>query len=294
MCGIYGYVTQRGKIKPEVMQRMGRALAHRGPDDEGEMTADSNAVGVGLGHKRLSIIDLSAAGKQPMANEDESVWLTLNGEIYNHRKLRKELENKGHRFRSHSDSEVVLHLYEESGTECLDKLNGMFAFALWDSKKKSLLLARDRVGKKPLHYCLTGGELIFASEIKSLLQHPAVRRDLDLRALSKYLSYEYVPAPDTIFRSIKKLEPGHYLIYADGEPRVSRYWDIPMEDDPVIHRSEKQCAEELTEALGSCREAQTSRRRTGGAVCQRRPRLRHRRRLCRKSEQSTAVFFYRL
>jgi asparagine synthase (glutamine-hydrolysing) len=251
MCGIYGYVTQRGKIKREVMQRMGRALAHRGPDDEGEMTADSNGVGVGLGHKRLSIIDLSAAGKQPMANEDESVWLTLNGEIYNYRKLREELENKGHRFRSHSDSEVVLHLYEESGTKCLDKLNGMFAFALWDSKKRSLLLARDRVGKKPLHYCLTGGELIFASEIKSLLQHPAVQRDLDLRALSKYLSYEYVPAPDTIFRSIKKLEPGHYLVYADGEPRVSRYWNIPMEDDPVIHRSEYQCAEELKELLDS-------------------------------------------
>ena len=116
-------------------------------------------------------------------------------------------------------------------------------------QKRSLLLARDRVGKKPLHYCLTGEELIFASEIKSLLQHPAVQRDLDLRALSKYLSYEYVPTPDTIFRSIKKLEPGHYLVYADGEPRVSRYWDIPMEDDPVIPRSEKQCAEELKELL---------------------------------------------
>ena len=142
MCGIYGYVTQREKINPEIMHRMGRALAHRGPDDEGEITENSNAACVGLGHKRLSIIDLSAAGKQPMANEDESVWLTLNGEIYNYRELRKELENKGHRFRSHSDSEVVVHLYEESGTKCLDKLNGMFAFALWDGKKRSLLLAR--------------------------------------------------------------------------------------------------------------------------------------------------------
>src|SRR5258705_10357130 len=177
MCGIYGYVTQRGKIKREVMQRMGRALAHRGPDDEGEMTENSNAACVGLGHKRLSIIDLSAAGKQPMANEDESVWLTLNGEIYNYRKLREELENKGHRFKSHSDSEVVLHLYEEGGTKCLDKLNGMFALALWDSKKKSLLLARDRVGKKPLHYCLAAGGFIFPSEVKSLFPQPPVPRD---------------------------------------------------------------------------------------------------------------------
>src|SRR5258705_12240806 len=125
----------------------------------------------------------------------------------------------------------------------------MFALALWDSKKKSFLLARDRVGKKPLHYCLTAGELIFASEIKSLLQQPSVRRDFDLRALSKYLSFEYVPAPDTIFHSIKKLEPGHYLIYADGEPRVSRYWDIPLEDNPVAQRNEKQCTEELQELL---------------------------------------------
>src|SRR6476620_240277 len=249
MCGIYGVIARKGQINPEILPRMGRALAHRGPDDGNERIAISDAGCVALGHKRLSIIDLSAAGRQPMANEDESVWLTLNGEIYNYQELRQELETKGHRFRSHSDSEVVVHLYEESGAKCLAKLKGMFAFALWDSKDQSLLLARDRVGKKPLHYCLTGDGLIFASEIKALLQHPSVSRDLDFKALSKYLSYEYVTAPDTIFRSIKNLEPGHYLVYADGEPRVSRYWDIPMEDDPVIHRSEKQCAEELKELL---------------------------------------------
>ena len=247
MCGIYGFVSRKETIDPEVMHRMSQALAHRGPDDGHEIT--EAADGLALGHKRLSIIDLSPAGKQPMANEDGSIWLTLNGEIYNYQELRAGLENRGHCFRSHSDSEVVVHLYEENGTACLDQLKGMFAFALWDRRKKSLLLARDRMGKKPLHYCLTRDHLIFASEIKSLLQHPAVRRDLDLAALSKYLSYEYVPAPDTIFRSIKKLEPGHYLIYSDGGGRVARYWDIPLEDDPPNNRSESQCIEELKDLL---------------------------------------------
>jgi len=249
MCGIYGFIAHKGQVNAEILARMGLALAHRGPDDGDEKIEISDAAGVALGHKRLSIIDLSAAGRQPMANEDESIWLTLNGEIYNYQELRKELEYKGHQFRSHSDSEVVVHLYEESGAKCLEKLKGMFAFALWDGKNKSLLLARDRVGKKPLHYCLTRDGLIFASEIKSLLQHPWVSRDLDLRALSKYLSYEYVPAPDTIFRSIKKLEPGHYLTYRDRESRVSRYWDIPLQDIQAKDRSEEDCAEELREFL---------------------------------------------
>ena len=249
MCGIYGYVTQKGTVNPEVLRRMGGALAHRGPDDAGERIENSSGACVGLGHKRLSIVDLSPAGRQPLANEDETVWLTINGEIYNYRELREELESKGHRFRSHSDSEVVVHLYEETGVQCLDKLHGMFAFALWDGKKRSLFLDRDRVGKKPLHYCLSGGGVIFASEIKALLQHPAVGRDLDLRALSKYLSYEYVPAPDTIFCSIKKLPPGHYLIHADGKTRESSYWDIPIEDDATTQRSENRCAEELKALL---------------------------------------------
>ncbi|HXF74920.1 MAG TPA: asparagine synthase (glutamine-hydrolyzing) [Methylomirabilota bacterium] len=249
MCGIYGYVTREGPIDPEILSRMGCALAHRGPDDEGERMENGCGVNLGLGHKRLSIVDLSAAGRQPLANEDETVWLTINGEIYNYRELREELESKGHRFRSHSDSEVVLHLYEESGVKCLDKLKGMFAFALWDGKTQSLLLARDRVGKKPLHYCLAGGGIIFASEIKALLQHPAVGRELDLASLDKYLSYEYVPAPATIFRSIKKLLPGHYLIYARGQSREARYWDIPIEDEAPAKRSPAQCAEELKALL---------------------------------------------
>ena len=249
MCGIYGFVNQKGTIDPEILPRMGLALAHRGPDDGDERITISDSGCVALGHKRLSIIDLSAAGRQPMANEDESVWLILNGEIYNYRELREELESKGHRFRSHSDSEVVLHLYEESGAGCLAKLKGMFAFALWDSKQKALLLARDRIGKKPLHYCITGNELIFASEIKALLQHPAVNRDLNLRALSKYLGYEYVPAPDSIFRSIKKLEPGHYLIYSDHHSRITRYWDVPLRNHHLTDRSEQDCVQELRAIL---------------------------------------------
>ncbi len=249
MCGIYGYVSRNGKIDADVLRAMGRALAHRGPDDEGELIQNTGAVSAGLGHKRLSIIDLSQAGKQPMANEDKTLWLTLNGEIYNYQELRNELEHKGHRFGSRSDAEVVVHLYEESGTRCLDKLDGMFAFAIWDSKKKSLFLARDRVGKKPLHYCETDDGIIFGSEIKALLQHPKVSRDLNLKALSKYLSYEYVPAPDTIFRSIKKLEPAHYLFHENSESHCFPYWQIPIEDDPATNRSEADYTEELRELL---------------------------------------------
>lgn len=249
MCGIYGYVSRNGKINADVLRAMGRALAHRGPDDEGELIQNAGAVSAGLGHKRLSIIDLSQAGKQPMANEDKTLWLTLNGEIYNYQELRNELEHKGHRFGSRSDAEVVVHLYEESGTRCLDKLDGMFAFAIWDTKRNSLFLARDRVGKKPLHYCETDDGIIFGSEIKALLQHPKVSRDLNLKALSKYLSYEYVPAPDTIFRSIKKLEPGHYLFHRNGESHCFPYWQIPIEDDPAANRSEADYTEELRELL---------------------------------------------
>ncbi len=249
MCGIYGFVSHSSNPNHETLSRMGRALAHRGPDDGGEMIEISDAGCVAVGHKRLSVIDLSPAGRQPMPNEDESVWLTLNGEIYNYRELRQELESKGHRFRSHSDSEVVVHLYEESGARCLEKLKGMFAFALWDRKAKALLLARDRIGKKPLHYCITGNGLIFASEMKALLHHPAISRDMNLRALSKYLSYEYVPAPDTIFRSIKKLQPGHYLIYSDDHSLITRYWDVPLQKHQPTDRSEHDCVEQLRELL---------------------------------------------
>jgi asparagine synthase (glutamine-hydrolysing) len=248
MCGIYGYLSPC-TIDPAVLRRMGHTLRHRGPDDEGEVILNSAEVSVGLGHKRLSIIDLSPAGKQPMSNEDETIWITFNGEIYNFQEIRKNLEGKGHTFRSHSDTEVVVHLYEELGTKCLDELNGMFAFALWDAKQQSLFLGRDRVGKKPLHYCIAGGHFAFASEIKALLQYPMVSRELDLTSLNKYLAFEYVPAPNSIFKAIKKLEPGHYLLCRNGEVVVSQYWDIPMEDYPVSDRTEPQYIDELKELL---------------------------------------------
>jgi asparagine synthase (glutamine-hydrolysing) len=249
MCGIYGYLSPIGKIEPAVLHRMGCKLEHRGPDDEGEVILNGDGVSVGLGHKRLSIIDLSSAGKQPMTNEDGSLWITLNGEIYNFRELREELQSRGHKFRSSSDTEVVVHLYEEAGTNCLERINGMFAFALWDAKQNTLFLARDRLGKKPLHYCLTGGHFLFASEIKALLQSPLVRREIDFKALHKYLAYEYIPAPDTIFKTIKKLEPGHYLIFRDGREMSSQYWDIPIEDYPIGDRTEAQYTEQLVELL---------------------------------------------
>ena len=249
MCGIYGYLSPTGTIDPTILRRMGHPLKHRGPDDEGEVILDSSEVSVGLGHKRLSIIDLSPAGKQPMANEDETIWITFNGEIYNFREIRKELEGKGHKFRSHSDTEVIVHLYEELGTKCLERLNGMFAFALWDAKQKSLFLARDRTGKKPLHYCLHRGHFLFASEIKALLQHPLVSREIDLKSLNKYLAYEYVPAPNSSFKAIKKLEPGYCLLFRGGAAVTSQYWDIPMEDYPISDRTEAQYIDELKELL---------------------------------------------
>lgn len=248
MCGIYGYLSPTGTIDPTILRRMGHPLKHRGPDDEGEVILDSE-LSVGLGHKRLSIIDLSPAGKQPMANEDETIWITFNGEIYNFREIRKELEGKGHKFRSHSDTEVIVHLYEELGTKCLERLNGMFAFALWDAKQKSLFLARDRTGKKPLHYCVHRGHFLFASEIKALLQHPLVSREIDFKSLNKYLAYEYVPAPNSIFKAIKKLEPGYCLLFRGGAAVTSQYWDIPMEDYPISDRTEAQYIDELKELL---------------------------------------------
>ncbi|MEE8113001.1 MAG: hypothetical protein V3T23_01465, partial [Nitrososphaerales archaeon] len=183
-----------------------------GPDDEGQRILRLGDLSIGLGHKRLSIIDLSSAARQPMTNEDGSIWLVFNGEIYNFKELRRELEQKGHRFKSNSDSEVIVHLYEEKGTRCLERLKGMFAFALWDGRSQSLFMARDRIGKKPLHYACYQDGIIFASEIKALLRHPMVSKEIDLYSLNKYLTYEYVPAPNSIFKSIKKVEPGHYLL----------------------------------------------------------------------------------
>lgn len=222
MCGICGYVhlDKSGRPSEEILRKMMDALVHRGPDDAGMRVKDNTA----LGHRRLSIIDLET-GRQPMSNEDGSITIVYNGEIYNFPELREGLERKGHKFRTHSDTEVIIHAYEEHGEKCLDYFNGMFAFALWDSKQDTLFLARDRFGKKPLYYCLFDNQFIFASELKSLVNHPAVRKQIDLGAISRYLAYEYIPSPYSIFKNVNKLEAGSRLILKGSSYRAERYWN---------------------------------------------------------------------
>ena len=197
-------------------------LSHRGPDDAGVYLKDN----IGLGHRRLSVLDVTQAGHQPMKNEDRTIWIVFNGEIYNYRELRKELEKKGHVFLSSSDTETIIHLYEEKGIECLQDLRGMFAFALWDVKEKSLFLARDRLGKKPLVYSYNNNSFLFASEIKSLLFDSEVPRKINTKAVQNYLTYGYIASPQTIFSDIKKLPPAHYMIFKEGSLKIKKYWDL--------------------------------------------------------------------
>jgi asparagine synthase (glutamine-hydrolysing) len=250
MCGIAGLVDVRGlPVDHSVLERMCARLVHRGPDEEGFHVQGP----VGLGQRRLSIIDLSS-GHQPMANEDGSVWVTFNGEIYNFQELRANLQQRGHFFATESDTEVIVHGYEEYGEGCVEHFRGMFAFALWDERRRRLLLARDRVGKKPLFYARADGQLAFASELQSLLQHPGLRRDVDLGALDDYLTYGYVPAPKTIFREVFKLPPAHILILGplDGSPRepllrTERYWQLPY--GPKVTLGVEEACEGLAEVL---------------------------------------------
>ncbi|HEY6001157.1 MAG TPA: asparagine synthase (glutamine-hydrolyzing) [bacterium] len=225
MCGICGLVfaDPARPVPPGAIERMNQALAHRGPDDHGTFAEP----GVALGHRRLAIIDLSPAGHQPMGNEDGSLQIVFNGEIYNYRDLRPDLERGGHTFRSHSDTEVILHLYEERGERCLEALRGMFAFAIWDRRRRRLFAARDRVGKKPLVYAhAANGDLAFSSELASLAAAPGFPRDVDETALHHYLTYQFVPAPLTIWRGAKKLEPAHFLVWEDGRVRTARWWEL--------------------------------------------------------------------
>jgi asparagine synthase (glutamine-hydrolysing) len=201
---------------------MGDAIRHRGPDDSGIWTGP----GVGLVHRRLSIIDLSPAGHQPMANEDGSVWIVFNGEIYNFQELRKDLVAQGHAFRSATDSEVIVHLYEEEGDACVERLDGMFAFAIWDAPRRRLLLARDRVGKKPLKYAEIPGGLVFSSELKALLAAELVDREVDVPQIHDFLTFGHVPAPGTGFARIRKLEPGHRMVWERGRLSRDRYWSL--------------------------------------------------------------------
>jgi asparagine synthase (glutamine-hydrolysing) len=235
MCGICGYfepgrtsIIDRGLIKS-----MADTLAHRGPDGEGVYVGP----GIGLGHRRLSIIDV-ATGQQPLANEDETVWISFNGEIYNYEELNKRYLSTGHQFRTRSDTETIVHLYEELGEECFSKLRGMFAIALWDAKKRKLLVARDRIGKKPLYYAWDGKRLIFGSEMKALWPATKFDREVDLEAVSDYFSYLYVPAPKTIYKQVRKLRPAHYLAVDASGIREVPYWDLSFHEPQKLSEPE--------------------------------------------------------
>lgn len=244
MCGISGIFqfNSRLPVSREAVQRMNDSLRHRGPDDQGIYTGP----GIGLGHRRLSIIDV-AGGHQPIFNESGEICVLLNGEIYNYPSLRQHLLAKGHRFATHSDTEAIVHLYEEYGEACFERLNGMFAIALWDLRNRKLLLARDRAGEKPLYYSTEKDRLIFGSELKALLAADSLSRDIDPQALSDYFSFGYVPAPKTIYRFVRKLNPGFYLVVTDQGTQEKEFWRLSFEN--VEDRSEQSWCDRLDERL---------------------------------------------
>jgi len=246
MCGIAGKLVDGlgARVEPGLVHRMTAALEHRGPDAQGVWTDG----GIGLGSRRLAVIDLSDRAAQPMANEDGAIRLVFNGEIYNFRELRVELEARGHRFRSDSDTETIIHLYEDEGAGCVRRLDGMFAFALWDARTRSLLLARDRLGQKPLFYWHDGHSLVFGSEPKALLQDDTVPAEPDLEAIHHYLTYGYVPSPWSAFRNMRKLAPAHYLVARAGQVEITRYWSLSYESKR--EESEATLIEELDHLLG--------------------------------------------
>ncbi len=234
MCGIAGIVSiDNIPVRESVVRAMTDSLRHRGPDDSGVRILPGpprSGIHAGLGHRRLSIIDLSPLGHQPMANETETLWISFNGEIYNYKDLRRDLVEKEHTFLSETDTEVIIHGFEEYGERFFAKLNGMFAFALWDVSHGRLLLVRDRFGKKPLYYWRFNGGIAFASELKAFLHHPEFRRELDIKSLSRYLAYEYVPVPHTIFKNVYKLPPSRYLSFDGAAVSIEPYWDISFGD----------------------------------------------------------------
>jgi asparagine synthase (glutamine-hydrolysing) len=257
MCGISGLVNCGDR---ETLERMTSIQAHRGPDDSGlweKKFADGSYIG--LGSRRLAILDLSSVGQMPMCNEDRSVWITYNGEIYNFAELRHELEQKGHKFASHTDTEVIIHLYEQEGPHCVKRLNGMFAFAICDLRSAipMLFVARDHFGIKPFYYFHDGRRLAFASEIKSLLQVPGIHADLDPESLHQYLTFLWVPDPKTMFRRILKLPAGHYAILRDGDLKLTQYWDLTFPDaGKTYSRSEQDLTEEIRHRFRRSVEAQ--------------------------------------
>jgi len=247
MCGISGIFDIKGRrsIDRSIIDKMNRVLHHRGPDESG-LYLDK---GIALGHRRLSIIDL-ASGKQPLTNEDNDVIVVFNGEIYNYKSLQSELESLGHIFRTNSDTEVIVHGWEEWGRQCVQRFRGMFAFAIWDCKKETLFLARDRLGIKPLYYSITAcGLLLFASEIKALVEHPSFDKNIDHLAVDEYFAYGYIPEPRSIFRNTHKLPPGHTLLIRRGNDiqKTSEYWNLRFSPDTSINESE--CQDQLIDRL---------------------------------------------
>lgn len=244
MCGICGKINfdQSERVDPALIRAMAEMIRHRGPDDEGIYSSGQ----VGLGHRRLSIIDLKT-GHQPLSNEDGTVQIVFNGEIYNFKELRTFLLAKGHVFKTHTDTEVIVHLYEELGPACLERLRGMFAFAIWDQNAKTLFLARDRVGIKPLYYSVTDSSLVFASEIKAILADPFVRRELAPEIIDRFLTFLYLPGDETLLKGIQKLGPGYYLIVKDGRAEVHQYWDLCFAKSS--HRPSQKEAEEQLRCL---------------------------------------------
>jgi asparagine synthase (glutamine-hydrolysing) len=249
MCGIAGFVESSFTTSPftldrsrALVHRMCDVIRHRGPDDEGVWVD----AGVALGMRRLSIIDLST-GHQPIHNEDRSIWIVFNGEIYNFRELRLELESAGHRFYTSTDTEVIVHAYEQWGTGAIARLRGMFGLAIWDTRTRTLLVARDRIGIKPMHYATVNGRLYFGSELKSLLEAPDLPRDLDPDALNHYLSFLYTPRDGSIFKSVRKLPPGHLLTWTDGRLAIEQYWQMPVTES--FAGSEQDAVQQLRAVL---------------------------------------------
>ena len=262
MCGIAGGMWPYGSraLTRDELGRMTDSIAHRGPDDQGHLIVESKpnqtitnkqpTHGVALGFRRLSIIDL-ATGHQPLSNEDGTIQIVFNGEIYNYPQLRNRLEGAGHTFRTHTDTETIVHLYEDLGLECFEHLNGMFALAIWDGPKDRLVLARDRMGKKPLYYTLQNGRLIFASELKSLMTLPETSREIDPGSIDLYLTYQYIPHPHSIFKGIHKLPPGHFAVFENGELTVQKYWSIDWSKEIQIDQptASSQLRTMLTDAI---------------------------------------------
>ena len=254
MCGITGAVwrEERHAISPALLTRMTDSIAHRGPDDSqiwlstDHRDAYGHPLCAALGFRRLSIIDLEGA-RQPMANEDGTVRMVFNGEIYNFQTLRRRLEGKGHRFATHGDGESILHLYEDLGTDCFAHLNGMFAIAIWDANRNRLVLARDRIGQKPLYYAVKDGRLVFGSELKCLAEVEGICSEIDPAAIDEFLTYQYIPHPGTIWKGVRKLAPGHFAVFEDDRISVQRYWDF----DPTVEQriGHEEACEKLRELL---------------------------------------------